>query len=69
MYIKSYNIHDGSTVITHELTDYMWELGYRMLSTVNNISGMEYLQMLDDEDKLFKLQHGVYEHVKYRAAQ
>ncbi len=69
MYVKVVNIHDGSTIVARELNDFMWELGYRMIGSVSNLSGAEYLKLLDDEDKLYKIQHGVYEHVKYRSAQ
>ena len=50
MYCKIYNSKDAKLkpIIVPELTDYLWELGWRMVGSVSVITGAEYLKMNED---------------------
>ena len=50
MYLQIYNkLKPHQTMIVDELTDFLFEEGWRILTIKNFINGTEYLQM--DEDK------------------
>ena len=60
MYFKVYNVNNArqAPIIVPELTDYMWELGYRMLHPVNVVTGDEYLKMNEDVRQISIDQYG-----------
>lgn len=50
MYLQIYNKHNPyQTRIVNELSDFLFEEGWRILNIKNFVSGLEYLQM--DEEK------------------
>ena len=50
MYCKVYNVNNARLrpIIVPELTDYLWELGWRMIHPVSQLTGDEYLKMNED---------------------